>query len=68
MSPVDIKKPNYERFPRFKNRTSFRCEVSEGEVLFLPSFWWHEVQSSPDHLKRNIAGTIELGLSLTEIK
>ena len=26
------------------------CHVHAGEMLFVPSFWWHEVQSSPGHL------------------
>lgn len=25
------------------------CEVRAGEVLYLPSYWWHEVSSSPGH-------------------
>jgi len=55
MSPVDIKKPNLERFPLFSNAKQYRCVVSSNEVLYLPSFWWHEVQSYPDDDKRNLA-------------
>jgi cupin-like protein len=29
--------------------------VGEGDVLYLPAFWWHEVVSSPDDHGRNIA-------------
>jgi len=55
MSPVDIKKPNYERYPLFRNTKAFNCTVGPGEILFLPSYWWHEVASVPDEFHRNIA-------------
>ena len=55
MSPVDLKKPNFERFPLFYEATPLQCRVAQGDVIFLPSFWWHEVQSVPDAASRNIA-------------
>ena len=48
MSPVDILNPNYERFPNFKSARPMNCTVGPGQMLFLPSYWWHEVQSYPD--------------------
>ena len=35
--------------------TMLECTVERGDVLYLPSFWWHEVQSSPDEFGKNIA-------------
>lgn len=56
MSPVDIRQPDFERFPRFKASAPLNCTIHEGDVLFMPSFWWHEVQSYPDRVtKRNLA-------------
>ena len=56
MSPVDIKSPNLERFPKFAEATPMTCEIGPGDILFLPSFWWHEVQSTPNATtRRNIA-------------
>ncbi|XP_001626527.2 bifunctional peptidase and (3S)-lysyl hydroxylase Jmjd7 [Nematostella vectensis] len=56
MSPVDILKPDYERFPKFQGVRAMNCTINEGEVLFMPSFWWHEVQSYPSHINpRNLA-------------
>ncbi|KAF6036653.1 hypothetical protein EB796_005046 [Bugula neritina] len=56
MSPLDIKKPDYERFPKFQNTLPLNCTIEEGDVLFMPAFWWHEVQSYPNHFKkRNLA-------------
>ncbi|XP_033752806.1 jmjC domain-containing protein E-like [Pecten maximus] len=48
MSPVDIMKPDFEKFPQFASALPLNCTLREGDVLFMPSFWWHEVQSSPN--------------------
>ena len=37
------------------------CHVHAGEMFFVPSFWWHEVQSSPGDLV-NATTTIDTGL------
>ncbi|KRZ14177.1 JmjC domain-containing protein 7 [Trichinella pseudospiralis] len=56
MSPVDITLPDFEKFPFAKNAVPLNCTISEGDVLFLPSFWWHEVQSYPSEVEhQNIA-------------
>lgn len=43
MSPVDILAPNLTRFPKFAQASPLVCEIEAGDILFLPSFWWHEV-------------------------
>ncbi|XP_023931467.1 jmjC domain-containing protein 7 [Lingula anatina] len=56
MSPVDIRNPDFQRFPKFAGAYPMNCTINEGEVLFMPAYWWHEVMSSPgqqDH--RNLA-------------
>jgi len=55
MSPVDLTTPDFARFPRFANARPLSCEIRRGDVLYLPSFWWHEVRSKPDAFHRNIA-------------
>jgi len=55
MSPVDLSHPDLKRYSLFKNAVSMTCTIEAGDVLYLPSFWWHEVKSSPDKFKRNIA-------------
>ena len=47
-SPVDILNPDYEKFPLFGEAVPLRCRIERGEFLFLPSGWWHEVQSYPE--------------------
>ncbi len=56
MSPVDIAAPDLERFPRFSGARRMACVLRPGDVLFMPAFWWHEVQSYPDPMeRRNLA-------------
>jgi len=56
MSPVDIKSPDVKRFPRIMKTAPLNCTISPGEMLFMPAFWWHEVQSYPDpKAARNLA-------------
>jgi hypothetical protein len=42
---VNITAPQLDRFPLFAKAKQVRCEVFEGDVLYLPSNWWHEVMS-----------------------
>ena len=56
MSPIDIRNPDFDRFPMFRDTAPLNCTIDEGEVLFMPAFWWHEVQSYPNRdKKRNLA-------------
>ncbi|KAI8512742.1 hypothetical protein Bbelb_093810 [Branchiostoma belcheri] len=56
MSPVDILKPNFKRFPQFAAALPVNCTIEEGEVLYMPAHWWHEVQSYPSSTQhRNLA-------------
>jgi hypothetical protein len=34
-----------ERFPRFRPDTVIRVTLQEGDVLYLPAYWWHMVES-----------------------
>jgi len=56
MSPVDIAAPDLKRFPKFTEAKRLSCVLNPGDVLFMPAFWWHEVQSYPDVVqRRNLA-------------
>ena len=56
MSPVDLARPDVERFSNFSRAIPLDCQLNEGDVLYMPAFWWHEVQSFPNTLeKRNLA-------------
>ncbi|CAO3659635.1 unnamed protein product [Umbelopsis ramanniana] len=42
-SPVDPSDPDLERFPRFQYAKPITVTVREGEMLYLPAFWMHQV-------------------------
>ena len=63
-SPVDVLRPDLGggggggsgggggggggQHPAFADATPTVCEVGPGDVLYVPSYWWHEVLSRPD--------------------
>ena len=47
-SSVNIDDPDYLKHPLYKQANPIRVVLKAGDVLFLPSYWHHEVQSLPD--------------------
>jgi hypothetical protein len=45
VSGVDPMRPDVHAHPRFADATPAIVTVKAGEILFLPSFWWHHVTS-----------------------
>lgn len=41
--PVDVARPNLERFPDFAQATAVQVRVGPGELLYLPAMWYHQV-------------------------
>ncbi|EGB11346.1 hypothetical protein AURANDRAFT_21223 [Aureococcus anophagefferens] len=54
--PVDPERPDYDKFPKFRNATRLVCEVRKGETIYVPSNWWHAVASEPDGDSGVVAG------------
>lgn len=44
-SQVDIEKPDFERFPLFKDATIHEVVLNPGELLLVPVGWWHYVRA-----------------------
>lgn len=44
--PVDALDPDLTRFPSFGSVRPVRCTVRAGEMLYLPSLWFHHVTQS----------------------
>jgi tRNA wybutosine-synthesizing protein 5 len=43
-SPIlDVESPDLTTYPLFKNADQYHCELSPGDVLFIPSLWFHNV-------------------------
>ncbi|XP_028677523.2 bifunctional peptidase and (3S)-lysyl hydroxylase JMJD7 [Erpetoichthys calabaricus] len=44
--PLDPLNPDLEQFPEYPNARPLTCTVKAGEMMFLPSLWFHHVQQS----------------------
>lgn len=44
-SQVDFENPDFERFPNFKNVVGYEAVVGPGDVLYIPMYWWHHIES-----------------------
>ncbi|XP_077395555.1 bifunctional peptidase and (3S)-lysyl hydroxylase JMJD7 isoform X5 [Festucalex cinctus] len=44
--PVDPLDPDLERYPAYRRARPLRCSVKAGEMLYLPSLWFHHVRQS----------------------
>jgi jumonji domain-containing protein 7 len=48
--PVDPTSPNYAAFPLFRHCQPVTVEVHPGDLLYLPSLWFHHVQQREEQL------------------
>ncbi|KAI7864048.1 putative pla2g4b [Spinellus fusiger] len=46
--PVDPLTPDLDRFPRFQYAQALVITVNEGDMLYLPAFWFHHVLQHGD--------------------
>ena len=46
-SLADVEEPDFERFPRLRDAFAVaeETELEPGDALYMPSLWWHAVQS-----------------------
>ncbi|XP_013136344.1 PREDICTED: lysine-specific demethylase 8 [Papilio polytes] len=42
---VDPRKPDLEKYPKYKEAKPYYCTLSPGQMLFIPPKWWHCVES-----------------------
>eukprot|EP01080_Neovahlkampfia_damariscottae_P005490 gene5490-9308_t len=52
---VDPKNPDFEKFPNFKLATPYCVTLEPGDMLYLPSLWFHQVEQSVDENGEMIA-------------
>lgn len=44
-SQVRLEDPDYTRFPNLRKAKGCQVRLKRGDMLFLPSLWWHEVRT-----------------------
>ncbi|MBL9004116.1 MAG: cupin-like domain-containing protein [Myxococcales bacterium] len=44
-SPIDPLAPDMQKYPKFAEAQGFDCTLSEGELIYVPRFWWHYVEA-----------------------
>ncbi len=66
-SQVDIHHPDYEAFPELRRAAALECHLRQGDTLFIPSNWWHEVETLEPSLSVQLAfagGTVTSELAM----
>ncbi|KAF2888032.1 hypothetical protein ILUMI_18141 [Ignelater luminosus] len=44
-SMVDFDRPDYNRFPKFKEARGCETVIGPGDILYIPIYWWHHIES-----------------------
>lgn len=44
--PLDAENPDLEKYPDYSRTSPVRCTLTAGDVLYLPSLWFHHVRQS----------------------
>uniref|UniRef100_A0A8C4R9F7 Hypoxia inducible factor 1 subunit alpha inhibitor n=1 Tax=Eptatretus burgeri TaxID=7764 RepID=A0A8C4R9F7_EPTBU len=44
-SQVDFDYPDYDNFPEFRKVSGYETVVGPGDVLYIPMYWWHHIES-----------------------
>ena len=50
---VDPERPDYDRYPRFREASPIGGVVNPGETLFIPHGWWHHTRVLDDAVSMN---------------
>ncbi|XP_014772373.1 hypoxia-inducible factor 1-alpha inhibitor [Octopus bimaculoides] len=46
-SQVNLENPNLEKFPKVLELKGFEATLHPGDVLYIPIYWWHQIESLP---------------------
>jgi hypothetical protein len=50
---ADFTPPQREQFPGFAEARPMFCDITAGDLLYIPTGWWHEVTSFGQHIALN---------------
>ena len=66
--PVDPLNPDYEKYPEFADAKPISCTINEGDVLYLPSLWFHHVQQTQGTIAINFWYDMEFDIKYNYFK
>lgn len=52
-SRVHVADPDYTRHPKAKQTSPIKVTLQPGDTLYIPPFWWHEVNSDTNSISVN---------------
>jgi Cupin-like domain len=55
-SMVDMDHVDLEKYPLFRKTRRVKVQLAPGDFLYLPPFWWHQVESSEPYVSLNYFG------------
>jgi hypoxia-inducible factor 1-alpha inhibitor (HIF hydroxylase) len=44
-SQVHFDEPDLDKFPNYRRAEAFEAHLYPGDVLYIPPYWWHHVES-----------------------
>ena len=47
-SQVNLRNPDFDKFPNLANVKGYYTVLKPGDVLYIPMYWWHHVESASD--------------------
>lgn len=53
LARVDLEAPDYARYPRLQEARGFVCQMEPGDLLFIPSRFWHHANSTTASISVN---------------
>uniref|UniRef100_A0A7S1U632 JmjC domain-containing protein n=1 Tax=Phaeomonas parva TaxID=124430 RepID=A0A7S1U632_9STRA len=65
-SQVDFAAPDLKRFPSFRGAQALEAEVGPGDVLYMPPYWFHRVETTEMSLSLSVVSPSEEELVLSE--
>lgn len=60
--PLDPESPDLEKYPGYRNASPIRCSLKAGDILYLPSLWFHHVRQSHGCIALNFWYDMEFDL------
>ncbi|MBD2208323.1 cupin-like domain-containing protein [Calothrix sp. FACHB-156] len=53
-SPIDPQKPDLSKYPLFDDISGLTARLNQGDILFIPAFWWHQARSITTSINVNM--------------